>query len=92
MTDLNNIRLVLDFLNRKTGGQFFATHPKGGGQTKHARLVGAILNKGYTVQECKCVIARKDREWQGTKLKKYIRPATLFGPDNFDKYLAECSK
>ncbi len=89
MSDLNEIRLVLDFLNRKTGNHYLSTHPNGG-RTKHARLVDAVLNKGYTVQQLKCVIARKNREWRGTKMKKYIRPATLFGPDNFDKYLAEC--
>ena len=33
------------------------------------------------------MIDKKCREWQGTKLEKYLTPKTLFAPSHFDTYL-----
>lgn len=79
---------VLDFLNAKTGRSFEAKTPAGT-LTGNAKLVIDRLKEGRSVQDCKGVIARKCRQWKGTDMEKYTRPATLFSKSNFDTYIGE---
>lgn len=72
---------IIEYLNVKTGSKFKAT-------TKpYIQAIRSRLKEGYTVNDFKTVIDKKCREWQGTKLEKYLTPKTLFAPSHFDTYL-----
>ena len=72
---------IIEYLNLKTGSKFKAT-------TKpYIQAIRSRLKEGYTVNDFKTVIDKKCREWQGTKLEKYLTPKTLFAPSHFDTYL-----
>lgn len=72
---------IIEYLNVKTGSKFKAT-------TKpYIQAIRSRLKEGYTVDDFKTVIDKKCREWQGTKLEKYLTPKTLFAPSHFDTYL-----
>jgi uncharacterized phage protein (TIGR02220 family) len=74
---------VIDFFNRKCD--------------KHARPHGSSLNAvvdilkaGYSEDDCRAVIVRKNREWgNDDEMKKYIRIGTLFRERNFANYVSE---
>lgn len=79
---------ILEFLNVKAGKRF---RPNG-------TTLKPIINRlaeGFTVVECKQVIARKVREWKGTEFGNgkrgddYLRPSTLFAATNFNNYAAD---
>jgi uncharacterized phage protein (TIGR02220 family) len=54
------------------------------------RLIAARLNEGATVDECKAVVDSKVAEWaEDTAMRKYLRPATLFGASNFANYVGQ---
>lgn len=72
---------IIEYLNLKTGSKFKPT-------TKpYIQAIRSRLKEGYTVNDFKTVIDKKCREWQGTKLEKYLTPKTLFAPSHFDTYL-----
>lgn len=72
---------IIEYLNLKTGSKFKPT-------TKpYVQAIRSRLKEGYTVDDFKTVINKKCREWQGTKLEKYLTPKTLFAPSHFDTYL-----
>lgn len=72
---------IIEYLNIKTGSKFKAkTKP-------YIQAIRSRLKEGYTVNDFKTVIDKKCREWQGTKLEKYLTPKTLFAPSHFDTYL-----
>ena len=72
---------IIEYLNFKTGSKFKPT-------TKpYVQAIRSRLKDGYTVNDFKTVIDKKCREWQGTKLEKYLTPKTLFAPSHFDTYL-----
>lgn len=72
---------IIEYLNLKTGSRFKPT-------TKpYIQAIRSRLKEGYTVDDFKTVIDKKCREWQGTKLEKYLTPKTLFAPSHFDTYL-----
>lgn len=72
---------IIEYLNLKTGSKFKPT-------TKpYVQAIRSRLKEGYTVSDFKMVIDKKCREWQGTKLEKYLTPKTLFAPSHFDTYL-----
>jgi uncharacterized phage protein (TIGR02220 family) len=79
---------VLEFLNIKAGKKF----------RPNATTLRPIINRlaeGFTVQECKQVIAMKVREWNGVEFqnglpgRKYLTPETLFRASKFNNYVAE---
>lgn len=75
---------VLAFLNDKTGKAFQPT-------TANLELIVARLKEGYDEDTCRSVIARKFREWKDDdKMRKYLRPATLFNREKFNQYAGEC--
>ena len=50
----------------------------------------ARLRSGATVLQCRQVIAKKAREWQGrADMAVYLRPATLFNATKFEQYVGE---
>lgn len=79
---------ILEFLNQKSGRKF-RSNPN------TLKPIIARLSEGFTVQECKQVIARKCREWRGATFANgqagdhYLSPFTLFGPRNFNNYVAD---
>lgn len=74
---------ILTFLNKKTKCRFRL-------EDTNVKLVVARLNSGAGVDDCRAVIARKCRDWYGTEMQKYLRPATLFNAVKFEQYLGEC--
>lgn len=75
---------MLAFLNDKTGKAFQPT-------TANLELIIARLKEGYDEDTCRSVIARKFREWKDDdKMRKYLRPATLFNREKFNQYAGEC--
>ena len=73
---------LLGFLNERTDRHFRPTD-----QT--LKPIMARLKEGFTVGECRAVIARKRREWQGTDMSKFLRPDTLFNATKFAQYIGE---
>lgn len=81
----DDARLILEFLNGKTGKQFRPV-------TANLTLIRARLKEGATADDCRAVIARKFREWKGSDMEKYLRPATLFNREKFAQYSGELEK
>ena len=73
-------KVIISFLNEKAH-----THYRDDNK-ETIRLINALLNNGYTVDDLKLVIKRKCNEWLHTENAKYIRPHTLFG-EKFESYL-----
>ena len=74
---------VLNFLNEKTGHAYRQVEANVG-------LIEAKLRSGATKSQCKMVIAGKFRQWNSDeKMRKFLRPATLFSARNFEQYLGE---
>lgn len=88
---IEQAEMILQFLNVKTQKNFRARNPKGS-PTANADFVIHRLKEGYSVQDCKQVIALKAREWgHDEKMSRYLTPETLFRRSNFERYLGECS-
>ncbi len=74
---------VVTFLNGKTDRHYRMTDTT-------LRPVMARLKEGYSLRECRAVIARKCREWgSDDQMVRYLRPATLFGAEKFAQYVGE---
>lgn len=74
---------ILGFLNTKTGRNY---------QPVNGTLgpLMARLREGFTVSQCRQVIAKKTRDWwSNEKMEPYLRPKTLFGRENFANYVGE---
>ena len=55
--------------------------------------VNARLEDGYTVDDFKAVITKKNDQWgNDPKMSAYLRPKTLFTPSNFESYLNQPAK
>ena len=74
---------IIEYLNEKTGRHYKHT------AKANQRVIKARMNEGYTLEDFKTVIDKKYDEWNNdTKMKKFLRPETLFST-NFDRYLNE---
>ena len=77
------IENILSHLNKKTGSNY---------QTRNQtvkKLIEKHIKAGYTEEDFLIVIEKKCLEWgKDEKMKKYIRPVTLFG-SKFEQYLEE---
>jgi uncharacterized phage protein (TIGR02220 family) len=74
-------REILEFLNEKSGAKFRPV------PTTIDPIV-ARLKSGASVSDCRAVIARQAREWNGNPdMAKYLRPSTLFRASKFEDYL-----
>ena len=80
---------VIAFLNTKTGRKYPVRNPKGA-PTANADVVMHRINEGYSVQDCKSVIAKKCRDWlHDERMSRYLTPETLFRRSNFERYVGE---
>ena len=78
---------ILAELNAATGMRFKAWHPNGE-LTANGRLVLALLQKGYSMDQLVRVVRLKCRNWKESEMAKFLRPKTLFCPTNFAQYVA----
>ena len=77
---------VLSHLNNKANKQFREIEV-------HLHRIAARIKGGATEEDCIRVINSKVKQWRkNQKMESYIRPKTLFGPDNFEEYYGELPK
>lgn len=80
---------VIGLLNEKVGRRYPVKNPRGE-PTANAQVVMMRLKEGYTVSDCRAVIASKFRQWgHDEKMSKYLTPETLFRRSNFERYMGE---
>ncbi|HTM64588.1 MAG TPA: conserved phage C-terminal domain-containing protein [Gammaproteobacteria bacterium] len=74
---------VLTFLNEHAKKAYEPT-------SEHLRYITERLKDGASVEICRCVIAKKTRQWQGKEsLEANLNPVTLFRRENFNRYKGE---
>lgn len=74
---------LLMYLNERTNRDFKPVDA-------NVNLIMARLRDGATLDECRMVIAKKVREWNGDAvMAQYLRPATLFNATKFAQYQGE---
>ena len=71
---------IISDLNSKSGKTY---QPE---SAATVRLVTALLNRKFTVDQFKHVHTVKCAEWLKTDMEKYLRPSTLYG-SHFEEYL-----
>jgi uncharacterized phage protein (TIGR02220 family) len=74
---------IVQFLNKETGRNFETSKRAAGNRGE----IKARLKDGYTLEECKQVIAYKVKRWKGSKMAENLNPVTLFRKSNFPRYL-----
>lgn len=80
---------VIAFLNAKAGKRF-PVRFNNGALSKSAVMVLRLLRDGYAADDIRSVVAMKCREWNDReRMRPYLRPKTLFGPENFEQYVGE---
>lgn len=53
----------------------------------------ARLREGYSVADLQLVIDLKHEHWHGdSRMYRYMRPETLFGPKKFESYLQDATR
>jgi uncharacterized phage protein (TIGR02220 family) len=73
---------ILDYFNQVTGQKRKSEEAK--------RLIRGRLAEGRTFEDFKHVIDTKTAQWiRDVKMRKYLRPSTLFREGNFEDYLNE---
>ena len=86
-TQLQKAHAVLDYLNRLTGKRFSTINPSGK-NTAHTKLVIDRIKDGYKKDDFHKVVAGQHKQWSNDdKMRKYLRPSTLFVKKNFENYL-----
>lgn len=84
---LKNIMHIVLYLNEKTGKNFHANNKA------TTKFIKARLEEGRTVEQMKKVIDHKCKEWlNDPKMKKFLRPETLFNATKFESYINEVPK
>jgi uncharacterized phage protein (TIGR02220 family) len=83
----DEVSYIIQHLNGLTRSRFTSTSPS------TIELIGTLRQKKYTVRQIKSVIDFKYEEWgSNDRMRKYLRPITLFDSYNFPRYLDEMSK
>ncbi len=79
---LNNIKNIVDYLNKKLGSKYSYK------SKKTQDCIKARFNEidGLTVEDFYTVIDKQYQKWSGTEMAQYLRPETLFG-NKFESYL-----
>lgn len=75
-------RELLAFLNERAGKRFPDSDTNVG-------IIVARLREGFAPLQVRQVIVMKNREWQTTDMRKYLRPDTLFNRSKFSNYVGE---
>lgn len=82
-TDSKEASGVLAYLNEKTGRGYKPVKA-------NLSLIAARLAEGATVDECRAVIDAKVGAWSAdSKMRSYLRPATLFNATKFAQYVGD---
>lgn len=76
---------VLAHLNQVTGAKFRA------GKTS-MKNIRERITEGFTADELYLVVDYKHAHWRDTSQEQYLRPTTLFKPENFPGYLLCATK
>jgi len=78
---------IINFLNEKTGRNFKA------GTKNTRKLIRELYSLDYELDDFKKVIEKMANVWGESEYwKGYLRPKTLFKPDNFEDYLNSSEK
>jgi len=88
--EVNNIyiveqaRPIIDHLNERAKTTFKPD------TTITCKLIGKLLKRGYTQKDFEDVHNKKIEQWTNDeKMRKFIRPQTLYAESNFEAYLNE---
>jgi uncharacterized phage protein (TIGR02220 family) len=74
---------VLNFLNEKAEKFYRPVEV-------NLKLINRCLSNGMSVEDLKCIIAKKCREWKGNPTMDYcLRPKTLFSKENCEQYYGQ---
>ena len=83
----NNIKLrkqIIDYFNETTNQK------RSYNCDETNKMINGRLSEGKTLNDFKHVIDTKTTQWlNDTKMRKYLRPSTLFRPGHFEDYLNE---
>lgn len=80
------VRLVIDYLNEQLGTRYTAT------QSTTIKNINGRAAEGYTLDDFKRVIDLKFAEWKDNpKMRRFLRPGTLFTPSKFESYVNEAA-
>jgi len=86
LEELSHSMEILKFLNEKTGRRYQPV-------PANLKLIYARIKEveklGDDYSRLRQVIAMKTREWTGTDMEQYLRPATLFNATKFSQYYGE---
>ncbi len=80
-TKNNIVEEVLNHLNKVANSDFRKSN-----QTTVGFINGRVA-EGYNLEDFIKVIDDRYQAWKGTEYEQYLRPSTLFRPDNFEKYI-----
>ena len=73
---------IIDDLNQKGSFKFQVSDGA-------VKLINGRISDGFTKEDFFKVHSNKIAKWKGTKWSEYLRPKTLYLPDNFQSYLNE---
>ena len=77
------IKEIIDYLNMKSNKKFTTKNDFAN------KWIIELLESNYTINDFKKVIDNKVNEWvDDPDNRKYLRPGTLFNPNNFTKFLS----
>ena len=78
-----SIKEIIDYLNIKSNKKFTTKNDFAN------KWIIELLESGFTINDFKKVIDNKVNEWvDDSDNRKYLRPGTLFNPNNFSKFLS----
>lgn len=83
---------VIEYFNKTANKKLKAFKPDGQ-LNGNGKFIKKQLQHQYTVEDLKKVIAHKTKQWgNDEKMKKYLRPETLFNEQHFSGYLADAEE
>lgn len=81
VNDKDIVKESIEHLNKVLGTNYKET------TTNTVTNIKALVKAKYTLEDIKCVIDYKYKEWKGTDMEKYLRPDTLFRLSKFESYI-----
>ena len=80
-------RQIVAYLNEKTGRKYDPD------RKSTVSKISARIKEGFTLDDALAVIDTKWAEWGASdKMRKFVRPETLFAPSHFEDYLQEAKE
>lgn len=80
------VHLVIDYLNEKLGTRYTKK------QSMTVKSINGRAAEGYTLDDFKSVIDLKFSQWKDDpKMRRFLRPGTLFAPSKFESYVNEAA-